>query len=933
MFNNSRLLFVVSLLIFTTLAIGCSSGGGTNGADNGNGSSNTSAGVNLSKTNADSNNPLIAADSDGNVYIVWEETVTDHKELYLTKSGNSGSTFASAKSLTDVRGSKCPATITDVTSTDANIALRENMPLYLAWTYSWHPSWPGTAVKFFREDDEFCSSVSEISRDADSPFIGISGGENVHTVWTEDVDGQKEIYYRHSTDGGDTLTPSDDPLRLSYTTASDSSEPLLGFDGSLNINVVWTEGSEGSRDISFKRSIDGGDSFPSYYDGTISDTGVDSHCPAIATYGENDIFVTYKGDDKLYFTKWVSSDYSFSESKVISPGSSSPSCPEIGTAENGMVYVVWVDMGEIWINKSIYGRYLLPSPLNISNSTGNSTSPRIAMDESYINIVWVEENTGNGDIFLSSSIDNGKTFSSPENLSESSSRSASPVIAADGEKYIYVAWVEGEEGNRDIYFVRDEAARGISPVTEEIPLARLLDVSGDGKSDIVIGAPGANSAGEVYLFFSDSIQGELNGSDISTSSAGKTFTGESAGDFFGHTVAIAGDINGDEYADIIIGAPDAQSGGDNAGKAYIYFGGPPSLMDTEADVIISGADSNDNVGFSVSPAGDVNNDGFDDIIIGARNRYQSGNPYAGEAYIFYGGSSLTNKNGYPNLLAEEADVILKGENAQDKFGSSVSWAGDFNKDGYDDVIVGAPLADGSGNARGRAYIFYGGAAMDSTADVTITGTANFDQLGFSLSRAGDMNGDGYGDVVTGAPLADVDTAGDNKGKAYIIYGGGSVSSSIDLAGSSASVTIMSGFEGYEHFGTSIGYGGDLNDDGYDDVIVGGQYQGMNSAFTGSAYIYLGGASVNNTHDVTFNGEDQSDWFGTAVAGAGDVDGDGYYDLLVGAYLADEGAGEDNGGKAYLYLGGSPEPDNNADASFSGNVDDGWSGYSVYKARR
>ena len=917
------------------LTAGCSSGGGTSTTNNNN-SNNTGSlyKQNVSNTAYDSHNPLIGADAEGNIYVVWEETVPapEHNEIYLTKSNDSGGAFTSAKSLTDLRGTKCPTHIVDVASSEASMALRGNSPLYLTWTYSWVPSGNGTATKFFREEDEFCSSVSDITRNASSPYIGISGSDRIHTVWTEEVDGQDEIFYRRSVDSGDTFSPSGSPLRLSYT-ADDSSGPLLGFDGSLNVDVIWTEGSEGGRNISFIRSTDGGESFSAYYAGSVSETGIDSHCPVIATQGENNIYITYKGDNKIYFTRWVSSEYSFSTSKVISPGSSAPSCPEMGVGENGMIYVVWADMGEIWLTKSTAGKYFLPFPKNISNSTGESTSPKMVIDESYVSIVWVEEGTGQGDIFLSASIDNGKNFSSPGNLSGTSTPSTSPVVAVDGEKYIYVAWVEGEEGSRDIYFGRDEAARGGPPVIDEIPLDRLLDVGGDGKSDIVTGAPGANSAGEVYLFFSDSIQGELNGSDISTSSAGKTFTGESAGDLFGHAVAIAGDINGDEYADIIVGAPDAQSGGDNAGKAYIYFGGPPSLMDTAADVIISGTDSSDNVGYSVSPAGDVNNDGFDDIIISARNRYQSGNPYAGEAYIFYGGSSLTNKDGYPDLLAEDADVILKGEKAQDKFGSSVSWAGDFNKDGYDDVIVGAPLADVSINdTRGRAYIYYGGTAMDSTADVKITGAANFDQLGYSLSRAGDMNGDGYGDVVIGAPMADMDIGGDNKGKAYIIYGGGSAVGSIDLAASSASVTVLSGFEVHEFFGTSVGYGSDVNNDGYSDVVVGGQYLGMNSAFTGRAYVYLGGASVDNTPDVTFISENQEDRFGTAVAGAGDVNGDGYYDVLVGAYLSD-GDGSDRG-RASLYLGAPiSDLDNAADATFTGGTNDGWAGYSLHKEGR
>jgi len=916
MFNNLKSLFVVSIFL-TTLAVGCSSGGGETSGDDGDGNgTNTVYKKNVSNSTADSSSPLISADSDGNVYIVWEEVVPspDHTEVYLSESANSSIAFTAAKSLTDLRSSKCTNSIADVRSFNPDIALRSDGKPYLSWTYSWYSSGSGTGIKFFRNDDEFCNSVSDVTYDAGSPSLGISGSNNVHMVWTS----QDDIFYRHSTDDGDTFLPSGSPLQISDT-ASDSSGPLLGFDGSMNVNVVWTEGAEGSRNISFSRSADGGESFTQYNGGSVSGTGIDSYCPVIATHGEGNIYIAFKGDDKIYFARWSEVSNSFPEVRVISAGSSSPSCPEMGIGENGMVYVVWADAGEIWVNRSAYGKYFPADPINISNSSGNSTSPKITMDESYINIVWVEEDTGDGDIFLSSSIDNGKSFSSPVNISESSGPSSAPVAVTDNEKYIYVAWVEGEEGSRDIYVVRDEAVRGISPVPVELSIGRILDVSGDGNSDIIIGAPEANSTGEVYLFFSDSIQG-------------KTLTGEAGDDRFGYSVAIAGDINDDGYSDIIAGAPWAESGGDDGGKVYIFFGGTPSVMDTEADVTISGAGDNDYLGFSVSPAGDVNGDGYDDIIIGAPNRYQGGNPFAGEAYIFYGGPSLGAKDGYPDLQAEDADVILNGENAQDKFGSSVSWAGDFNKDGYDDVIVGAPFADGSGNTRGRSYIFYGGETMDSTADVKITGAANIDQLGSSVSRAGDMNDDGYGDVVIGAPWADVDVSGDNKGKAYVVFGGDNVDSSIDLSVSSSSVTVLSGFEAYERFGTSAGYGGDANNDGYDDVVIGGQYLGLDSSFAGSAYMYLGGASVDGTPDVTFAGEKQSDRFGISVAGAGDVDGDGYYDVLIGAYLADTGAGEDNGGKVYLYLGGAPEPDNSADAIFSGDVDDGWSGYSVYKAR-
>lgn len=950
-------LFLGWVIVSSALLIssGCGGGGARSGEDDS--GETPPRGENISDSVADSSNPVIAADSDGNVYVAWEEAGSSpSKEIYLASSDDSGATFSTKKKISRTYCSNPGSSASE----DIGIAAGEGGSLYIAWVDSWHPSPPTSEIKFFREDNSSCSAVSNTfsgNRDAFSPDIALSNNGKIHIVWAEETGGQSDISYVRSEDGGMSFLPSGAPANISHTLSSDSSEPMLSLDdplagsegtlsaGDSNIGVVWVEGSEPDRAVSFRRSADGGVSFSDPQ--TISDSGIDSHCPAITASGEGKIYVAYKGEEDIYFARWQPAVAMFSTPEKLSNNSLSPSCPEIAVSSNRVIYVLWSDIGDIWVSISFDGGLKFSLPKNVSFPQGTSSSPKMAVAGKYVNIVWVEEEIGDGDIFFSGSADNGKTFLESDqlrNFSNSSSPSRNPVISTDGNGHIYVAWEEGSTGSKEIYFLQDEGAWGISRLGDR-SFAKFLDISGDGKSDVVLAAPLANGVGEVYVFNSDDLQSLLIGTDLSASNAKYTLSAGSSEDQFGYSVAIGGDINGDGYSDILVGAPYADNGITNNGKVYIYYGNLPNRMDTTPDIVIRGVESNDHLGFAVSPAGDVNGDGFDDIIIGAPDAYRSNPPLAGSAYIFYGGPFLGDKPGYPdNLYADDADVILTGEESQDKFGSSTSWAGDFNGDGYGDVIVGAPLAHVNGNTMGQAYIYFGGPAMNADVDVTITAAAFKDWLGSSVSRAGDVDANGCGDVVVGAPYADA--GGIDRGAAYILYGHGracdgmSPPQSIDLSNAGSSVGVLNGSVDYGHFGISVEYGGKVNSDSYDDVIIGGLYQGTKDFFiSGRAYIYFGGQSVDGMSPFELIGEVQTDEFGnrlntaygSAIAGAGDVDGDGYYDALVGAFRADQtapgGTITMDTGKVYLYRGGQA-PENNADATFTGDVKGGWMGYSL-----
>ena len=337
---------------------------------------------------------------------------------------------------------------------------------------------------------------------------------------------------------------------------------------------------------------------------------------------------------------------------------------------------------------------------------------------------------------------------------------------------------------------------------------------------------------------------------------------------------------------------------------------------------IQGNNTDDQLGISVASAGDVNNDGYSDIIVGARKGDPGGRSAAGEAYVIYGGASLSNVDLSVTLASSQGFKILGGTR-NDQLGISVASAGDVNNDGYSDIIVGAYWADPGGrSAAGEAYVIYGGASL-SNVDLSVTlassqgfkilgGTRN-DQLGISVASAGDVNNDGYSDIIVGAYWADPGGRS-AAGETYVIYGGSTLNDvdlSVTLA-SSQGFKILGDNSG-DYLGISVASAGNVNNDGYSDIIVGAYWAdpgGRTSA--GEAYVIYGGASLSDV-DLSNSlasstgfkilGDNINDQLGISVASAGDVNNDGYSDIIVGAYWADPG-GRTSAGEAYVIYGGA-----------------------------
>ncbi|MEE2750013.1 MAG: Ig-like domain-containing protein [Myxococcota bacterium] len=421
-------------------------------------------------------------------------------------------------------------------------------------------------------------------------------------------------------------------------------------------------------------------------------------------------------------------------------------------------------------------------------------------------------------------------------------------------------------------------------------LAAGCDMDGDGRDDLLVGAPGGDirgsDAGQVYWLSGLAVEA---GVSMDLGVVGLTIKGETAGDEFGHALSCLGDVDGDGLDDLIASAPGNDYGGIYAGRSYVFLGadlpaGNVELSSSSANWRLHGEATSDQSGASLGAGGDIDGDGLDDLLIGSWAHSEAG-LFSGRSYVVLASELGTNTN----MGLDNASSVIDGMGERSRAGFNLAGIGDVDADGLSDVILGAYSEARNGDYSGTSYIVTGedlGASAEielGESDQKLTGENGGDYSGSRVQGVGDVDGDGADDLAIGAIGSSRN--GSHSGAVYVVYASTLASWGDDsLAGADL---ILVGESAGDEAGRSISTAGDVDGDGRDDLLVGAPYNNEVDAASGKVYLLLasslpsGQVITISEADHSFTGSSVTENTGDMVDHSGDLDGDGLPDIVVG----------------------------------------------------